>query len=143
MKMKKQKILICMLALVLMLANAFVGLAQSIEGTWIYENEQAGRSFSIKIWLEGDTLYGSHSAAARQGARIDSSEGEISLKGVRQKNAREGSEYYLVKWQSSYSDASGDAWIIFRDGTARWQIDDTFQEGEHYFPQEALLQRQE
>lgn len=142
MKKKKQKILICMLALVFMLTNASVSLAQSIEGTWTYENEQAGRSFLIKIWLEGDKLYGSHSAVGRQGARIDSSAGEISLHGTRQEGAREGAEYYLVKWQSNYSDASGDAWIIFRDETARWQIDDTFQEGEHYFPQEALLHRE-
>jgi len=144
--MKRQKILVCMLALVIMLANVSVGLAKSTESVWYASNERAGSDFEIHIWLEDHKLWGSHDASARRGARIDSSRGEISIKGTLDNHSSKGKSNwtdYIVRWKSGYSDASGWAYLIFQeDGTVYWNIYEVEQPGEYYLPEEAILYRQ-
>ncbi|MBP2656321.1 MAG: copper amine oxidase N-terminal protein [Firmicutes bacterium] len=131
--MKNKKILIIAMLGILMLMQSMVAFAKPSVSKWTYEAQESG--FSLTLWREGNKVWGSHSAWANNGNRCDSSMDEISIRGER--SSQSG---YVVHWKSGYSNATGLAYLTFRnDGTLLWRVSQVQENGERYIPDRAVL----
>ena len=113
---------------------------KSFSGEWSYGRN--GYSFTLKLSQRGDSLVGAHCAVTRNAARIDCAFSEdgspqpVSLAGAIT-NGRA-----IVRFKSSYSEATGSARIVFRGRNIEWTIvRGSVSDGEYYLPARAVLSR--
>lgn len=101
----------------------------SLDGHW----EDAATGFSLNLYQEWKHIYGSHTAVAQNGNKIDSL--DVSIDGSLQGTVA------TVRFQSSFTPDAGVAQITYVDGnTIVWKII-TPPDGEYYLPAEARLTR--
>ncbi len=101
----------------------------SLDGHW--ENSQM--AFSLDLFQDWKTIYGTHVSIGQDGDLVDSL--EDSINGTLQGNT------VTVEFKSSYTDGIGVAKITYLDvNTIQWQVV-TPPEGEYYLPEEAILTR--
>lgn len=132
-----RKIGIVVLIGILLVLQSIAVFAEPSVSEWTYSNEQQGSGFSLILWREGNKVWGKHTGWPRNGGRIDDSRDRISIEGANEDKPNE----YIVRWQSSYSNAQGWAYLIFNDdGTLLWQVFKVQENGERYIPAKAVLQ---
>ena len=101
----------------------------SLDGHW----ENADTGFSLDLYQDWKTIYGTHAVVAQGGNKIDSL--ELSINGNLQ------GQVATVQFQSSFTDQLGTAQITCVDvNTILWKIIDP-PTGEFYLPAEAVLTR--
>lgn len=130
-------------ALLLFVATPRLAAQQRIvdlSGEWSYSRN--GYTFTLRLSQRGDSLVGAHCAVTRNATRVDCAyveEGSaqpVSLAG----SIRNGRA--LVRFNSSYSDATGQARIIVRGRKIEWSIvKGSLSAGEFYLPMKAVLSR--
>lgn len=109
-------------------------------GKWSWSLTQDGREYTFDLDLKqiGKRLTGSHTATARNGARVDTTQTpdgtHPSIKGTITGNTAN------VTFISGYNeDAGGKARMTLSGDRLDWKI--LSSHGEHYFPQKATLKR--
>lgn len=101
----------------------------SLDGHW----EDATTNFNLDLYQNWKAIYGTHTAVANGGAKIDSLDASI--------NGNLQGKVVTVQFQSSFAPDPGTAQITYLDvNTIQWKIIDP-PDGEYYLPMEATLTR--
>jgi len=106
-------------------------------GSWSAQ-ESPDFSFSLILTQVGDKITGYHIAIAHHGNRIDAvlpKEGDPSIIGTISKGIAH------VRFKSGYSDATGEAQIVFKKDLLEWSIIQK-SPGDCYIPQTSTLYRE-
>jgi len=131
-----RKLLILLLAYLLAFMNATAHGAPGFTGSWD-SKENGDFAFSLDLTQKGNRLEGYHSAVALHGRRLDAvlpSDGPPSIVGIISGGVAK------VRFQSGYSDATGEATITLHGNKLEWKI--TGSSGVHYLPESCVLYRQ-
>jgi len=115
---------------------AVAGIEPSLSGSWSTP-EKPGGSFTLFLTQTGDAVTGYHTAIAHRGNRIDAilaEDGNPSITGTFTNGVAR------VNFKSGYSDVTGQAEIVLKDGMVTWTILHK-SSGGCYIPEHAVLHR--
>jgi hypothetical protein len=106
-----------------------------ISGNWLWNSDNGNDGFfNLSLSLAGKKVTGSYSAG--YGGRIDDMDGEISIEGTMK------GDVTTVNFTSGFFGATGKAEIKYLSSNEiEWKI--TQADGEHFFPNKAILKRSE